>query len=187
MSFEEEPKFETELPEKSTEETAEEREERIINEKIREIADVLGNLPSEEEVAAAEEKIDACLEKFVRGGSLEKFHKEPDIDIPGKVEFPDFNILAKVMRIMGFEEDLIKQTVEHESAHIKEAKKFGFEPKLYLKFFKTKEEKKECQPWFQIELPKRGDEEELRKNLKIIVEAPLELSESDLKTLDMYE
>lgn len=167
--------------------TKQETERIELQEVLVKIAKLFRNLPSEKEVLEAEEKQDKILREFVEGNSLENFNKQPDIEQPGKVDFSNLNILSEVMHKLEFDEDLIEKTIAHEGAHAKEIERLGLVPKFSMRFFNTEKNRRRCIPATSFDLPEQGNEEELRKALKIILEAPLDLSDRDQKQLKMYE
>lgn len=123
------------------------------------------------------------LSDFINGEiGLKEYHRRTlneGILAPGEIELPSLEEMHKALsKILG-DEELATELVEHEKAHFEEAIKLGFAgTKLIIRFFKA-DDGLSLRPAFKILIPKEGDEEEIRKHLRIIIEAPQELSDLD--------
>jgi hypothetical protein len=103
----------------------------------------------------------------------------------GEVYVPGYGSLNKALLYLLKDKKLADEITEHEKSHLEEALRLGFaDSKLMLRFFRENEEIS-FRASMRLMIPEEGDEEEIRKRLRIIIEAPQILS--DLDTLSTEE
>lgn len=131
------------------------------------------------EVDANDEKEAKVLNDFISGKkSLAEYHEcDPRGDelMPGEVLLSSLADLKRALKLLIGDEELVNELTEHEADHYREAVRLGFNPKILIRFIG----KEHLRPAIQFNLPKEGDEEILRNHLRIIIEAPIELSDLD--------
>jgi len=149
------------------------------------IGEIRNNPPTEEELDIFTKKMDLRLKNFINGGSLEELEIEGSE--PGSIELPDFDLMSKVLLNLGLDEELVRELVEHEQAHYREMVNLNFIPKINLTFFKQSDGSTGLKPSVSFDIPKDADPEVCRRHLRIILEAPIDLSPSDQERVDFYK
>lgn len=130
----------------------------------------------------------ALLHDFISGNiTLAEYHEQDtrgDTVFPGEVELPSLkHLYHALVRLLDGDTVEARDLTDHEADHFREAVQSGFSPKIILRFFRTGKHES-MRPAINIILPKVGDEELIRQNLRAIIGAPEELSDLDRAQLE---
>ena len=122
------------------------------------------------------------FEGFLSGRlTLKEYHDQDprgDTLYPGEVEIPTMEMLYESL-LRCVRRQIAEELVDHEQDHYDEAISAGFDQtKILIRFFQENGSIS-LRPAIMIVLPKAGDETEIRRSLRAIIEAPEELSDTD--------
>jgi hypothetical protein len=139
------------------------------------------------EAEIQDEQESKLLSNFINGKiSLKEYHEQDTRGqnlTSGEIELPSIPALLKAITYLIGDEELAQELVDHETDHYNEALRLGFvRSKIVLRFF-TEDGDLSFRPGIVLALPDSGDEEQIRQHLKIIIEAPQELSDLDQKQI----
>jgi len=155
---------------------------------FKEMAEAIKNAPDAEVVEKEKNKYQEALEEFVKGGSLKNFHSKTDkLSMPGEIKIPSFEILLKALRGLGFDNEFANRIVEHEKDHWEEEIRCGFDPGIFLQFWKNKNGKVQGRPYVQTDYPDNIDGEFLRNHLEKVFGAPENPSSGDRESLKYFQ
>jgi hypothetical protein len=123
---------------------------------------------------------------FLRGEiSLTEFHEQDprgDQLYPGEVEMRNPDELLQGLSLFVSQE-VAEDLVEHEADHYDLAMAHGFrDTKILIRFF-NEDGKISLRPAIALVLPKYGNDDEIRKRVQEIIEAPDDLSDIDKEQL----
>jgi hypothetical protein len=157
-------------------------EESNLRQKIEQAITVA---PSLKEVERNDEKEAALLNEFISGKiSLLEYHARSthnDEPAAGEVVVPSMETLLESLKNLLHDEELCRELVDHEADHFNEAIRLGFpDTKILLRFFRENGELS-VRAAIALMLPKIGDEDLIRRHLRVIIEAPAELSDIDVQ------
>ena len=161
-----------------------EAEYNILCDKIE---NVLENPPSEKEFLQAKKARDNVVAEFMKGKSLEWLNEQFDVPIPGEVEIPTLKILERIISNLTKDAEFARERAEHEKEHYESAIKNRFEPRLWIRFFKTKDEGVCFFPGVSIKAQKDANENDVRKGILETLKIVSELSPFDEEQLDRYK
>ncbi len=127
------------------------------------------------------------LSAFLRGEiTLTEYHARDtrgDKLYPGEVEIPGLNMLYQSLLFLTKNANEARELTDHEGDHLREAIQLGFpDSKILIRFFKE-DGRGSLRPAISLILPQSGNEEQIRRNIRTIIEAPEELSDLDREQL----
>lgn len=113
--------------------------------------------------------------------SLEKYHATDSIQrsTDGVLELKNLNELKFFLDQLLNDESLAQELYEHEAEHYAEIIAVGWKAKILFRFFRDNKGKISGRPGIDLEVPKAGDENEIRRILRAILEAPEDQSDLD--------
>jgi|SRR3989338_2426984 len=149
------------------------------------IVEAIQAAPPDEESQASEDTRDDSEGAYIKGEagreSLDKKGAQPHV-----VKFPDFETLmvafsANEILSRLLPEEQISAMIEHERAHLDEAKKHGYDTQIGLSITQTPEGSYAFTPFITVSIDLDAvDEAEVRKHLQDIAGAPgHDVSDSD--------
>lgn len=97
----------------------------------------------------------------------------------GVLELQDLSELKSFLDQLLNDESLAQELYEHESEHHAEITAVGWKAKIIFRFFEDFNGDLSGRPGIDLEIPKVGDEIEIRRILRSILEAPEEQSDLD--------
>jgi len=159
-----------------------------LEELLNKVEEAKNNAPNEEEFFRAENEREDAVAEFVRGEkSLQWLNEQIDSIVPGEVEIPSIDVLERV--ILGFTKnhEFAKEQANHEKEHLDAAVKAGLKPILKIRFLRKKDGKISFFPSVSMDIPKVGDENEIRMGIIKSTEEVTELSPSDQEAISKYK
>lgn len=136
---------------------------------------------------ASDTQLGDTLARFIRGelslAEMRTKEKEFRRHERGIVRLPDHEALATMLYNVGISAEEAWELAEHELHHYEEAVQLGFPDATYVLRFFIDEEGVSMRPGVEIQLPESGDEDAIRRHVRTIIEAPIELSDSDQRML----
>lgn len=154
------------------------------HEAIIKFADAWDNPPLIGELEAHMAQVDELVKKIARGEIVDDIEIESE---PGSVELPDFDTLKRLLVAIKLDSATVEELVEHEKAHYEEIKNFGFIPKIHLTVYRGDNGNKGVKPSVSFEIPKGMDKEIVKRHLRVILEAPIDISPSDEDRIKSFE
>jgi len=131
-----------------------------------------------------DEKMALLVNDFISGQiSLNEFNKineiESEISKPGTVEFVSLEEMCHSLKELLGDEGIAEELTEHEREHFNKVVEVGWMAKILCRFFKDKNNEISLRPGILPDIPKIGNEDEIRNKLKTIIEAPSDQSDID--------
>jgi|GEM_PF-5989582 len=102
----------------------------------------------------------------------------------GELELGNVEEMLAFLADLFHNESLAKELTDHEKSHLDELRSRGLDGYLVFRFFKDQDGNMLGRPGVRLTIPESGDENEIRANLKSVVEAPEELSDTDKQILE---
>jgi len=137
-----------------------------------------------DEADEEDKKTASLINDFISGRiNLNEFNKrnEKEVDVfkLGTVELASLEELSDcLMKIFG-DEEVVKELTDHEREHFNKVIEFGWMAKILCRFFKDENNSISLRPGILPDIPKGGNEKEIRDKLKLIIEAPNDQSDTD--------
>lgn len=102
----------------------------------------------------------------------------------GELELSNVEEMLAFLTDLFHDERLAKELTDHEKSHLDELRSRGLDGHLVFRFFKDQDGNMLGRPGVRLTIPETGDEDEIRANLKSVVEAPDDLSDTDKQILE---
>lgn len=160
------------------EELNQEEKERKMEALRERVEEAMAAAPDENEFKEIIDRQDAANAKFRRKEiSYEELGRElNELDEPaGAIETKELTGLMDILRIIGLDEDQVKEVVAHENDHCAKALSLGLDAFYQIQFLKTEGEGGETNlgilPSTRFKLPKDVPDDEKIKILKEVVGA----------------
>ena len=133
------------------------------------------------EVEAQDERIAQTINDFLSSRiSLDEFLQDYSEDLPpGTVEFVNLDEMRSCLVELLRDEALADELTHHEKEHWEQVQEFGWQAKLLFRFFRDEQNALSGRPGVQPKIPRTGDEDEIRRKLKLIIEAAHDPSDTD--------
>ncbi len=159
----------------------------VFSELLAALEKAEGVAPTLEQIEARDAIENDLLASFLNGSiTLTEYHaRDPRGNrlYPGEVEIPGTDLLYRALLFLTQSEAEARELTLHESDHLREANQLGFpDSKMVIRFFKDGQ-RTSLRPSITLILPTSGDENQIRRNVRAIIEAPEELSDLDKKQL----
>jgi len=122
------------------------------------------------------------INNFLSGKiSLAEYHAADSTkrSIEGVLELQNLHELKSFLDQLLNDESLAQELYEHEAEHYAEITAVGWKAKIIYRFFKDDNGRISGRPGIELEIPKVGYEDEIRRILRSILEAPEEQSDLD--------
>jgi hypothetical protein len=146
--------------------------------------------PSVEEFDKRKTEEVALVNSFLKGEISSKEYEDREAAlaaIGGALEFGTLPEYSRVLKAIGFPKELVEEILAHENAHMNLIESYGISGAYTVQFYKEHDTDPEAKffgihPSVSYGLAEETDDEK-RRILKEIIEAPKDLSEYDLAQL----
>ena len=160
-------------------------EKEDLKEKIRL---TMQNAISLEEAEKRTNEEDSLLSSFINKQISLREYKEKEaehnlLQEAGVIKVSSLSEMYNAIYATIGNEEIARELVEHERSHCKEIEALGFGFELLLRFFKNENNIISFRPSISVDIPEDGNEDQIREKLKIIIGAPIYISDSDERKL----
>jgi hypothetical protein len=162
-------------------ETIENEEGENLTERMRQ---AIIDAQSLEDADKHDREMALVINDFISGRiGLDEFSEineaENDISRPGTVEFSNLEEMCDSLGELLGDEEIARELTDHERCHFDKVIEVGWMARILCRFFKDESNDISLRPGILPDIPKSGNEEEIRNKLRSIIEAPHDQSDMD--------
>lgn len=103
---------------------------------------------------------------------------------PGELEFSSLREMHDFLKELLGDEEVARDLADHEKSHLAVIKKAGWKYKILFRFFRNDAGDLCGRPAVAPTIPESGDEDDIRSKLKMIIEAPDDMSDTDRMSVE---
>ncbi|MDO8241262.1 MAG: hypothetical protein Q7T51_04775 [Candidatus Moranbacteria bacterium] len=137
------------------------------------------------EVEAEDKESAMSVNNFIHGRiSLQEFNANDSTQFgilkPGEIELSGLDEMREFLADLLHNKELAQELVEHEREHFDKIMEIGWSAKLLFRFFRDNDGSLSGRPGVVPNIPRTGDENEIRNKLQSIIEAVHDASDMDV-------